>query len=452
MSRNPVRGLPREVLVLSAVAFAIAIGFGILAPAIPVFAREFGVTRTAAAAVISAFAFMRFVSALGSGQLVDRFGERRVLATGIWIVAGSSGLAGLAQSYPQLLLLRGIGGVGSAMFTVAAMSLLLRVVDSDRRGQATATWQAGFLLGGILGPGVGGALAANSVRAPFFVYAGTLAVAGAIGMLYLRRPSASERAVTASPDGPAESAPPPGIGLRVALSQRAYLAALTASLATGWSLFGVRTSLMPPFVTELLGLTTVWTGLGFLTSAAVQVVALIPAARITDRVGRRPSLIVGTALASVSYLLVAVNETLASFLGSMVIFGVAAAFLGVAPASIVGDVVTRSAADSGAASGTEPRRIRGSRGGLGSGRAGRSGRGDRAGRGGGKAVAIYQMASDFGVIVGPLVAGWLADRYSFSAAFAATAVLIGTACAMAIWMPETRTVRQPEPAETATRE
>jgi len=420
--------------VLSAVAFAIAIGFGILAPAIPVFAREFGVTRTAAAAVISAFAFMRFVSALGSGQLVDRFGERRVLATGIWIVAGSSGLAGLAQSYPQLLALRGIGGIGSAMFTVAAMSLLLRVVDADRRGQATATWQAGFLLGGILGPGVGGAIAAGSVRAPFFVYAATLAVAGAIGMLYLRRPSASERAAIPQ-DGAADSAASPGISLRVALTQRPYLAALTASLATGWSLFGVRTSLMPLFVTELLGLTTVWTGLGFLTSAAVQVVALIPAARITDRVGRRPSLIIGTALGAVSFLLVAAIETLAAFLGSMAIFGVAAAFLGVAPAAIVGDVVTKSPSDGGLAPAAEPRRVRGSRGG--------------SGRAGGKAVAIYQMASDFGVIVGPLIAGWLADRYSFSAAFAATAALIGAACAMAIWMPETRTVRTPESTQSA---
>lgn len=435
---------------LSAVAFAVAIGFGILAPAIPVFAREFGVTRTAAAAVISAFAFMRFVSALGSGQLVDRFGERRVLATGIWIVAASSGLAGLAQSYPQLLLLRGIGGVGSAMFTVAAMSLLLRVVDADRRGQATATWQAGFLLGGILGPGVGGALAVGSVRTPFFVYAATLAVAGAIGMRYLRRSSASERGPTSPPDGAAQPVPSPGVELRVALTQRPYLAALTASLATGWSLFGVRTALMPLFVTELLGLTTVWTGLGFLTSAAVQVVALIPAARITDRVGRRPSLIVGTALGAASYLLVAVNASLAAFLGSMVVFGVAAAFLGVAPAAIVGDVVTRSAADSDPAPVAEPRRTRGSRAGRGT-RSGRGDRGDRGGarRGGGKAVAIYQMASDFGVIVGPLIAGELAERYSFGAAFAATAALIGAACAMAIWMPETRTVRQPEPAHSA---
>ena len=163
--------LPREVTVLTAVAFAVAVGFGVVAPAIPVFARDFGVGRTAAGAVISAFAFMRLVSALASGRLVNRVGERVVLATGIGIVAVSSALAGLSQSYTQLLLLRGVGGVGSAMFTVSAISLLLRVVDADQRGRAMSMWQTGFLLGAIAGPAIGGPLTDISLRAPFFVYA-----------------------------------------------------------------------------------------------------------------------------------------------------------------------------------------------------------------------------------------------------------------------------------------
>ena len=101
---------------------------------------------------------MRFVSALGGGRLVDRFGERIILATGIGIVAVSTGLAGLSQSYMQLLVLRGIGGVGSAMFTVSATALLFRVVDAANRGRATGLFQSGFLIGGLLGPLFGGFL------------------------------------------------------------------------------------------------------------------------------------------------------------------------------------------------------------------------------------------------------------------------------------------------------
>ena len=128
MAFTSLRGLPPAVRALSAVAFCVALGFGIVAPVIPTFARHFGVGRSAAAAVVSAFALMRLVSALGAGRLVDRIGERRCLALGLGVVAVSSALAGLATSYTQLLVLRGIGGVGSAMFTVSAASLLFRIV------------------------------------------------------------------------------------------------------------------------------------------------------------------------------------------------------------------------------------------------------------------------------------------------------------------------------------
>src|SRR5690242_5949823 len=239
--------LPREVHVLTAVAFAVAVGFGVVAPAIPVFARDFGVGRTAAGAVISAFAFMRLVSALASGRLVNRVGERVVLATGIGIVAVSSALAGLSQSYTQLLLLRGIGGVGSAMFTVSAISLLLRVVDADQRGRATGMWQSGFLVGAIAGPAIGGPLTDISLRAPFFVYAVTLAAAGSIGLLFLTKASLHDV------DTSSAAAPVAAVTLPQALRVSGYRAALTSNLGNGWALFGVRSSLIPLFVTEGIG-------------------------------------------------------------------------------------------------------------------------------------------------------------------------------------------------------
>ena len=65
------------------VAFFVALGFGIVAPALPLYARSFGVGKAAAAAVISMFAFLRIAFAFPAGRLIDTFGERLVLATGI---------------------------------------------------------------------------------------------------------------------------------------------------------------------------------------------------------------------------------------------------------------------------------------------------------------------------------------------------------------------------------
>ncbi|MGH8970369.1 MAG: MFS transporter [Actinomycetes bacterium] len=399
MRWRPFAGLPREVAVLTAVAFAVAVGFGVVAPAIPVFAREFGVGRTAAGAVVSAFAFMRLVSALGSGRLVDRIGERIVLATGIGIVAVSSALAGLATSYHQLLVLRGVGGVGSAMFTVAAVSLLLRVAGADQRGRATSMWQSGFLLGTIAGPAFGGPLTEYSVRAPFFVYAVTLAVAGAIGMLFLTRAHLHEKGV--GDTGPAAERTTLPMALRIS----GYRAALASNLGTGWALFGVRSSLIPLFVTEGLQASDTWTGIGFFVSALFQGLLLIPAGRFTDSTGRRPAMLIGGAVGTVSMLLLAFVENLPLYVVAMIAFGAASAFLGVAPAAAVGDVV--------------------------------SGRG-------GTVVAAFGMSADLGAVAGPLIAGWLADNYSFGAAFGATAGMLALGLVASIFSRETRHRPQPE--------
>src|SRR5680860_1500631 len=99
--RHPFGSLPPEVAVLTAVAFSVALGFGIVAPAIPLFAKAFDVSNFAAGAVISVFALVRFASAPVAGRLVNRLGERVVLASGIGIVGVSSLLACLLYTSPS---------------------------------------------------------------------------------------------------------------------------------------------------------------------------------------------------------------------------------------------------------------------------------------------------------------------------------------------------------------
>jgi DHA1 family multidrug resistance protein-like MFS transporter len=391
--RNPFGSLPPEVAVLTAVAFSVALGFGILAPAIPLFAKNFGVTNFAAGAVISVFALVRFASAPMAGRFVNRFGERLVLATGIGIVAVSSFLAGLSGNYAQLLVLRGIGGFGSAMFTVSSFALLLRVVSPDQRGRAAGTYQTGFLLGAIAGPAFGGPLTAWSLRAPFFVYATTLLVAGSLATVFLARTALREHEVVA---GTADHAP---TSLRTAARSPAYRAAVANNFAVGWAIFGVRSSLVPLFVVEGLRLGPSWTGAGLVLSAAVQGLVLIPAGRLVDTRGRRPFLRAGAGFSLVAGVVMALAGGAPLFLAGMALYGAGSALLGVSSAAVVGDVI--------------------------------------AGRGG-TPVAAFQMASDAGAFLGPLVAGALADAASFEVAFLATAAVSGLAFATTLVMAETQ--------------
>lgn len=65
-SDTPARQrIPREIWVLIASAFVIAVGFGLITPVLPQFAQSFGVGATASSIVVSVFAFFRLVFAPG---------------------------------------------------------------------------------------------------------------------------------------------------------------------------------------------------------------------------------------------------------------------------------------------------------------------------------------------------------------------------------------------------
>ena len=382
---------------LGLVAFCVAVGFGVLVPVLPVFARSFGVGNTEVGAVISAFALMRLISSPFCGWLIRIFSERIIMATGIFIVAVSSGLAGISRSYLQLLALRGVGGIGSAMFTVSAFTLLLTSVEAGVRGRAAGFFQAGFLIGGITGPAVGGALAAISLTAPFFFYAGTLVVAGTVGLVLLRRRSAEPRVETA------ESV----VTFRVVVGDARYQAACVTNLAQGWTSFGVRSSLVPVLVVELLHRPASWTGIAFACAAVAQTIAVGPAGRFTDTVGRRPAMILGDTVAAVSILAVPFAPNIWLLIVVLCLYGIASAFLGTAPAAAVGDAA-------GSRSGT--------------------------------AIAVFSMCADIGAILGPLVAGLLADTLSYAAAFGAGAVLMLVAAALSWRMPRDQRLSSKERA------
>jgi MFS family permease len=394
------KGLPREVVVLSAVAFCVALGFGIVAPAIPIFAQEFDVSAFWASAVISAFALMRLVGALPAGWLVDRTGERTTLIVGLSIVAVSSAVAGLSTSFVQLIVLRGIGGLGSAMFTVSALALLLRVASPEQRGRAAAVFQGGFLLGGIVGPFFGGLVLGISIRLPFFVYAATLAAAVVVVIVTLSRTHLLD-----APDKHAEAASGQEETarwreLRKALRDRAYVTALAVNLGNGFASFGLRSAIVPLFVVNALMLNAAWVGYGAFVSALVQAPLLFIAGPATDTRGRRYALMLGTGITAVGFVILAGLETLPGFLVAMAVFGAGAAYLGSGPAAVVGDIT--------------------------------------GGRREGPIVATFQMMSDVGAVVGPLLAGAIVTATdSYTLGFTIGAVVLGITFVMSATMPET---------------
>jgi MFS family permease len=301
-------------------------------------------------------------------------------------------LAGLAESYWQLLVLRGVGGVGSVMFSVSAASILIQVTPNHLRGRAQGAWAGAFLVGLIAGPALG-TVASWSLRAPFFVYAGTLAVAGALALIRLRH---SEFAIGATGTRTRKDRAP--ITLRTALANRAYLGALCATFAGAWTVVGARSAIVPQYVTDGLGLGTEWVYVAFVVVGLISGAMLWPFGRIADSRGRRQVILLGLAVGAIGFCALPAIPSLAGLLISMALIAVAGAADSVAPGAVLGDVV--------------------------------------AGRGG-TVVAFYQMSRDTGTVLGPVVAGWIADWHGYGLTFLVSAAIMLAAVPAVLLAPET---------------
>ena len=395
--QSPFKDLPREVSILVAASFFVAVGFGIVLPAIPVFAKSFGVNNAAIGLMVSAFAITRFASGLISGSLVDKFGERAVFSSGVFMVALFTFLAGLAQSYEQLLFFRAAGGLGSSMFSVAAGSVIMRSVDDANRGRAQSVYQGSFLLGGIAGPAIGGLLSVISLRAPFFVYSGMLICSGTVAHFFLKGDKIGK--VDKSVDTSDHTT------VREALAMKPYRIALVLAFIGSWVFFGLRASILPIFVTEELNSTTAVVGYGLALSAVIQGVILLRAGRYSDEKGRRAASIIGAQVVLLGVLLLTFSVHIWMYLISMAILGFGGAFISITPASIVGDVIKGK---------------------------------------GGKVIAIFQMAGDAGMMVGPIIIGAVSDFYSYRTAFGLSAAIFVIALVLVYQIPETRNVEGPQ--------
>lgn len=383
--------LPPEVWILVAANAVIALGYGVVAPVLPQYARNFGVSISAATFVITAFALMRLCSAPASGLLVQRVGERRVYLSGLLVVALSTGVCAFAQTYWQLLLFRSLGGFGSAMFTVSSFGLMIRISPPDARGRVAGLFSSAFLIGSVGGPVLGSLTAGLGLSAPFAIYGVALLISVAVVFFSLRNSSLT---------APAEQSEPI-VTVRIALRNRAYQSALFSNFATGWSVFGLRIALVPLFVTEVLHRGPRIAGLALATFAAGNVAAVIPSGYLSDRLGRRVLLIIGLTVSGVATVLVGLASSLTSFLAGALVAGAAAGIFTSPQQAAVADII-----------GSKAR--------------------------GGTAVATYQMMSDIGAILGTVAVGTIAQYLTFGTAFVVSGAILLAAAISWVFAPETR--------------
>lgn len=250
----------------------------------PLYAAEFESSFSLISLTVGALPLGTMLADVPAGMILDRIGRRRMMLLGCGLLAMSYLALWLAHVYPELVLDRLIGGVGTAFWSISRIAFIAESVPSGKRGRALSTFGGLQRAGTFIGPAVGGLVATMFGLGSTFLLA---AIVGgiALGMSFLFVPETG--------------------GDRKIQGQRAKWAMMFRLLRPKvGDVFGAsavqvfanmirsgRQIIVPLFGSVILGLDAGAIGTIVSLSAGVEVLLFVPAGMLMDRLGRRYAMV-----------------------------------------------------------------------------------------------------------------------------------------------------------------
>jgi EmrB/QacA subfamily drug resistance transporter len=315
--------------------------------ALPTIQRDVGFSEQSLSWVLNAYTLLFGGFLLLGGRLADRLGRRRLFMAGIAVFSGASLICGISQSEGTLLAARALQGLGGAMVSPAALSIVLTTfAEGHERNRALAVWGAiagaggavGLLLGGVIvellswrwvffinvpigaavlilaprivpesraesaaggGYDVGGAVAATLgtitlvftlIKADDWGWTSARTLAGfAIALVFIAAFAAIER----RQDDPL-------VPLQI-FSNHGLAAADATLLVVAAALFGVF-FFLTLYLQQVLGYSALKTGVAYLPLSLSIIAASALASRVVDRFTPKPVLVTGLLVATAGFL------------------------------------------------------------------------------------------------------------------------------------------------------
>lgn len=310
----------RAVWLLSTVVLLVMTGISIIAPAVPFYAQALGATPFLIGVLVGALAGARVLIDFPSGYFGDRFGNWRMMQTGLSIVAISSALAVVAFNYWFLLGVRIAEGVGSGFYVTSSLAALARAAPPRRRGQDMSLYVGFLLVGQVIGPVLGSlAVAVAGLRAPFALY--SLMAAGGMILVALAPGAAEDRARGsrgARIDWPAA---------RALLRNRSYVFVIVGSMSAFFIRGGLIFVVLPLYVADVFGLSpdaaAASVGLLISVQALTSMATLYPSGRWADRYGRKLPFVASLLAIGLLAPLIFFARTIGTLVAVMAVYGLA---------------------------------------------------------------------------------------------------------------------------------
>ncbi|MFB9768372.1 MFS transporter [Lactiplantibacillus modestisalitolerans] len=174
----------RAIFILIFSEFLVCLGISLVIPVMPFIKNDLHLSATDMGVMNALFAFAQFVASPIIGRVSDKVGRKPVLTLGLFLFMASEILFALTNQLAVFNVSRTIGGLSAAMVVPTAMALASDITTKHQRAKVIGWLSAAFSGGLILGPGIGGMLAAISYKTPFWV-AGALGLISAIVLIVL---------------------------------------------------------------------------------------------------------------------------------------------------------------------------------------------------------------------------------------------------------------------------
>ena len=379
----------RRVLVWMCVLIAVnQLGFGGVVPALPLYAKSFGVSASAIGLAVAVYGLARFVVAMPTGQLCDRLGRRPTLAVGGAVSTLGNLWCAEATVFPEFIIARFLAGAGAGLVLTAGQVVLADITTPERRGRTMAIYHGVFIFAVGIGPFPGGLLADYlGLAAPFRAYGVASFLVSALAWF-----AVGETRRLSHPDGVLGWGRGPTLmsQFRLLTAQVGFLLVCLVGLVNAVVRTGALFNIIPVLGSDRLGLSVAEIGGGLALGSVMGVSVAYPAGALVDRFGRKTVIVPATMVAGVSLLLFCFAPTYAWFIAACVLWGVAMSVGGSAPAAYAADLAPHGMNAT--------------------------------------AMSTFRMVSDFGYVVGPIALGMIVDGYGSIPALVVAAgltILIG---------------------------
>jgi MFS family permease len=325
----------RKLLVLvSAMIFFDVAFFAAIAPLLPDYVDDLGLTKAEAGILSASYAAGTLAASLPAGFVASRFGPRRTAIYGLLLLGVSSFVFGFGEEILLLDAARFVQGIAGALIWAGALTWLITTAPEDKRGTyigaALGTAVAGALLGPALGAGAG-------EIGTEVVFSSVLVVTLLLSLAASRMPD------TSTPERQTR-----GEVLKTLVSRPVVAASIFVAVPS--VMFGAIEVLVPLRMDDL-GAGHALIAAGFIAGAALEATLAPLAGRMSDRVGRRLPYMIGLSICSLSMVAIAFVPSLEEVVGSLVLTSLGAGLCFAPALTLISDIAEASSLHQGFAAG-----------------------------------------------------------------------------------------------------